>query len=193
MASTDDDNMGDASNDEGEDMNHDERGNPAGDEDTADGLPAYTSFSDINPDPAKVNALESIYATVDDIDAWLGLIAEAHVPNAAVGPTLVAILKDQFERLRDGDRFWYEAYLDPTTLSVVQNTTLADIILRNTTITTEIQRNVLAFVAPTPPPTPTGTPSPTPTPSPSPTPTQARRRLQRLNAASKRDSKYTLC
>ena len=46
------------------------------------------------------------------------------VPNAAVGPTLIAILKDQFERLRDGDRFWYEAYLDPATLSVVQNTTL---------------------------------------------------------------------
>ena len=135
------------------------------------GLPAYTSFSDINPDPATVNALESIYATVDDIDAWLGLIAEAHVPNAAVGPTLVAILKDQFERLRDGDRFWYEAYLDPTTLAGVQQTTLADIIIRNTTITTEIQRNVLAFVAPTPPPTPTGTPSPTPTLTPTPSPT----------------------
>src|SRR5262249_35734061 len=108
---------------------------------------------------------------VDDIDAWVGILVETHQSNALVGPTLIAILKDQFQRLRDGDRFWYEAYLDPATLAVVQRTKLSDIIIRNTTITTEIQANVFAFIPPTPPPTPTGTPSPTPTATGTPSPT----------------------
>jgi len=78
--------------------------------------------------------------------------------NALVGPTTIAILKDQFERLRDGDRFWYEAYLDPDSLSFVQhNSKLSDVILRNTTITTELEVNVFALQT-NPPPTPTPTP-----------------------------------
>jgi hypothetical protein len=47
-----------------------------------------------------------------------------------MGSTLITILADQFARLRDGDRFWYEAYLDPDTLAVVQATRLSDIIRR---------------------------------------------------------------
>ena len=132
------------------------------------GLPAYTSFSQLTTDTSMQAKLASAYNTVDDIDAWVGLLVETHQSNAAVGPTLIAILKDQFERLRDGDRFWYEAYLDPVTLSTVQHTQLSDIIRRNTTITTEIQINVFAFVPPTPPPTPTPTATATPTPSPTP-------------------------
>ena len=113
--------------------------------------------------------LASAYNTVDDVDAYLGLLIETHQSNALVGPTLIAILKEQFQRLRDGDRFWYEAYLDPATLSVVQHTKLSDIILRVPTIGTELQPNVFALPTPTPPPTPT--PRPTRTPRPSPTPT----------------------
>jgi hypothetical protein len=88
------------------------------------------------------------------------MLVETHQPNALVGPTLIAILKDQFERLRDGDRFWYEAYLDPTSLAFVQhNSKLSDIILRNTTITTELEVNVFVLQRDPPP-----TPSPAPTP-----------------------------
>ena len=131
------------------------------------GLPAYTSFSQLTTDTSMQAKLASAYNTVDDIDAWVGILVETHQSNALVGPTLIAILKDQFERLRDGDRFWYEAYLEPATLSVVQHTQLSDIILRNTTITMELQRNVFILPAPTPSPTPT--PRPTRTPRPSPT------------------------
>ena len=50
------------------------------------GLPAYTSFSDISSrsrhDRTK---LASAYNTVDDIDAWVGLLVETHQPNAAGG------------------------------------------------------------------------------------------------------------
>jgi hypothetical protein len=122
------------------------------------GLPAYTSFAALTTDTSMQAKLASAYNTVDDIDAWVGLLVETHQSNALVGPTTIAILKDQFERLRDGDRFWYEAYLDPASLSFVQhNSKLSDIILRNTTITTELEVNVFALQT-DPRPTPTPTP-----------------------------------
>jgi peroxidase len=136
------------------------------------GLPAYTSFSQLTTDTTMQAKLASAYNTVDDVDAYLGLLIETHQSNALVGPTLITILKEQFQRLRDGDRFWYEAYLDPATLSVVQHTKLSDIILRNCpTITTTLQPNVFALPTPTPPPSPTPRPTRTPRPSPTPTPT----------------------
>jgi peroxidase len=121
------------------------------------GLLAYTSFSQLTTDTNMQAKLASAYNTVGDIDAWVGLLVETHQSNALVGPTLIAILKEQFDRLRDGDRFWYEAYLDPATLFVVQHTKLSDIILRNTTITTELEPNVF-ILATRPSPTPTPTP-----------------------------------
>ncbi len=63
-----------------------------------------------------------------------------------VGETFSVILRDQFERLRDGDRFWYENYLSPSAVLWVENQTLARIIRRNTKIKHEIQDNV--FIVP---------------------------------------------
>src|SRR4029079_3586847 len=48
---------------------------------------------------------------------------------------------DQFQRLRDGDRFWYQRVFSGRTLSDLESTTLADVIKRNTTIT-NLQSNV---------------------------------------------------
>ncbi len=51
--------------------------------------------------------LATIYGDVDNIDAWVGGLAEDHLPSASVGPLVHAALVDQFTRLRDGDRFFY--------------------------------------------------------------------------------------
>ncbi len=48
------------------------------------------------------------YGEVEKIDLWSGGLAEDHAPGAMVGETLQAIISDQFRRLRDGDRFWFE-------------------------------------------------------------------------------------
>jgi Animal haem peroxidase len=106
------------------------------------GLTAVSSFAEINPNPAVIAGLAQAYASVDDIDLWVGGLAEQHVPGAMVGETFYTILTNQFRRARDGDRFWYENYLPPALAQLANRQTLATIIRRNTTIGSEIQNNV---------------------------------------------------
>jgi len=109
------------------------------------GLTPVTVFSDVSSDPGVQASLSRVYESVDDIDLWVGVLAEDHVPGALVGETAHTILKDQFERLRDGDRYWYEIYLPRDLLGIVRRQTLAKVIRRNTEIGAEIQDNV--FIA----------------------------------------------
>lgn len=111
------------------------------------GLPAASDFSDITSDATLAASLEATYGDIDNIDAWIGLMSEDHVPGAAIGETLMAIFTDQFSRLRDGDRFFYlnDADLLPY-LSEIENTSLADIIAFNSGA--ELSGNV--FVVPAP-------------------------------------------
>ena len=80
--------------------------------------------------------------SIDEVDVWLGCLAERHVEGAMVGETILAVLSDQFERLRDGDRFFYLGYLPPQLVELVEQQTLAVIIRRNTSIKKEIQEDV---------------------------------------------------
>jgi len=95
------------------------------------GRPAAQSFADVCSDPDVQAALSSVYSSPDDIDAWVGLLAEDHKPGAMVGETLWLVLRDQFTRMRDGDRFWYERYLPADVEREVERTTLGMIINRN--------------------------------------------------------------
>jgi hypothetical protein len=105
-------------------------------------LPKVTSFAQITSDVALQQQLKSLYGSVNNIDLWVGALAENHLPGASVGPTLKVIISDQFQRLRDGDRLWYERdFAGTRMLDQIQHTTLADIIERNSTIT-NLQDNV---------------------------------------------------
>jgi hypothetical protein len=106
------------------------------------GLTPVSSFAQITADTAVQGQLQAAYGSVDRIDPLVGMVAEDHVPGATVGPLLYRVIKDQFERLRDGDRFWYEnGQFTPSELVQIRTTTLADIIRRNTGIT-NLQANV---------------------------------------------------
>jgi len=100
------------------------------------GLSAITSFADITSDLSVQNKLASIYDTVDDIDLWVGGLAENHINGGIVGELFHTIIADQFTRSRDGDRFFYlnDNYLLSMFPDVGQ-TTLSDVIRRNSTIT----------------------------------------------------------
>ncbi len=100
------------------------------------GLERHNNFSDITSDRLVANTLQDLYKDVDDIDPWVGALAEDLVVDSNVGPLILAILKDQFERVRDGDRFWHQND-DSLTIEQkieIENTRLSDIIRRNTDV-----------------------------------------------------------
>ncbi len=106
------------------------------------GLRPARRFSDITPDRRMQEKLASVYSDVEQIDAWVGGLAEPPVRGALVGETNFAVLRDQFLRLRDGDRFWYQRQLDKELQRLVEGQTLSKIIQRNTDIGRELQDNV---------------------------------------------------
>ena len=78
--------------------------------------------------------LMDVYADINDVELWVGLLSEIHYGDGMVGETAYAILLDQFRRLMNGDAFWYEDALTAAQLAEVDATLLSDIILRNTGI-----------------------------------------------------------
>jgi hypothetical protein len=108
------------------------------------GLRPVTSFAQITSDVPTQQALEEAYGNVNNIDLWVGALSEDHLRGASVGPLLSKILVDQFTRLRDGDRFWYQRDLSARELRDVQATSLADVVRLNTT-TKNLQENVFFF------------------------------------------------
>jgi hypothetical protein len=114
------------------------------------GLPRVTSYADISQDPDTQARLLAAYGqtnghdNVDNIDPWLGGLAEDHVPGTSTGPLIRKVLTDQFTRLRDGDRFFYLNDFQGDELTQLQQTTLAQVIKNNTQIT-NLQDNVFFF------------------------------------------------
>ncbi len=106
------------------------------------GLPRARRFRDVTSDPETRRQLSSVYDSVDDIDMWVGGLAEDSMPGSQLGELFHTIVKRQFEALRDGDRFWYERTLTQEERTEVERTRLSDIIRRNTDIGGEIPDDV---------------------------------------------------
>ncbi len=112
---------------------------------TALGLAPDTSFSQITSDPTLAAELQQVYGSVDQVDLFVGGLAEDPAPGSMVGPTFQAIIARQFENLRDGDPLFYlNQNFSPALKTQIGDTTLSDLILRDTD-TTAIQPD--AFVA----------------------------------------------
>lgn len=102
------------------------------------GLPLVQSFAEISSDADTRQRLANAYTDPDQIDLWVGLLAEDHRADAQVGETLYRILRQQFLGLRDGDRFWWASALPKEHRLEVTKSRLIDIIRRNTTIGSEV-------------------------------------------------------
>ena len=106
------------------------------------GLVRVTSFEQISSDPEVQERLASIYADADQVDAWVGGLAEDPLPLSHVGELNQAILVDQFEALRMADRLWYEKTFSRWGRWWLEHNTLHDVIRRNSDIGPELQLNV---------------------------------------------------
>jgi hypothetical protein len=51
--------------------------------------------------------LKALYGSVNNVDGFVGMISEPHVPGSDLGPLQRAMWRRQFAALRDGDRFFY--------------------------------------------------------------------------------------
>jgi hypothetical protein len=82
--------------------------------------------------------LKAIYGTVDKLDAFVGMMAEPHVPGSEFGELQLAMWRKQFQALRDGDRFFYGNQPVLTDirniLGIDYRRTLAQVIAANTDI-----------------------------------------------------------
>ncbi|MEM6697008.1 MAG: peroxidase family protein, partial [Bacteroidota bacterium] len=103
----------------------------------------YTSFRQINSDPAVYTLLENIYGNINDIDPWVGMLAEEPMENSLFGQTILRLMQIQFVLLREGDRYYFEndAALPPDMKAQIRNTRMVDIIKRTTDISI-MQENV---------------------------------------------------
>jgi hypothetical protein len=111
------------------------------------GLSKLTNFNQLPANSALRQALASTYSSnINNIDAFVGILAEDHLAGSSMGALGTAIIKGQFERSRDGDRFFYlgaavglyeNGALKPEIAAIVNlNTvTLSDIIMANTGLT----------------------------------------------------------
>ena len=108
------------------------------------GLNRVTEFSQITSNVALQDALQEAYTSVDDIDLWVGGLAEEPlvIIGSQLGELFTLINIKQFDELRIGDRFWYQRDLTNTERDFIADATLASVIRNNTSIGNELQNNV---------------------------------------------------
>ena len=108
------------------------------------GLTPKTNFSEVTKSLELQKKLADAHGNVDNMDVYIGGLAEDPVSGSMLGELFHKIVTLQFEALRDGDRFWYQHTLSQDELRKMEEegTRLADIIRRNTDIGNEISYNV---------------------------------------------------
>jgi Animal haem peroxidase len=113
------------------------------------GLATLNDFSEITSNPYANQLLENVFGDINDIDPWVGFLAEEHMSNTLFGETVMKIMEVQFTALRDGDRFYYENDLALTQdeIAEIKATRLVDVIKRNTDIDL-MQNNVFLVSEP---------------------------------------------
>ncbi len=97
------------------------------------GLTSLNNFNDLTDDPNQAILLENLYGDINNLDAWVGMLAEKHIPGSMFGELVSIIIRNQFQNLRDGDRFYYEndPALSESRKASIKATRLHDIIMRN--------------------------------------------------------------
>ncbi|EAU41989.1 peroxidase [Fulvimarina pelagi HTCC2506] len=97
------------------------------------------AFVAVNPDIALMDGPNGskIVSGIDRVDLWVGGLAEKHVMDGIVGQTFWVVLHEQFDRLQEGDRFYYLDRFDNFDFyeTFVDGQDFSDIVARNTGLT----------------------------------------------------------
>ncbi|KAK3577764.1 hypothetical protein CHS0354_003769 [Potamilus streckersoni] len=86
----------------------------------------------VDHDENDIKRLRMAYKDPRDIDLFSGLVSERQEPGSSIGKTLNCIIGSQFQRYKQGDRYWYEnlppAGFTLDQLNEIRKSTLAMII-----------------------------------------------------------------
>jgi len=99
-------------------------------------LPKIKSWKELAQTYPSMNVarLQALYRSVDDIDLFIGGILEPPEEGSLLGPTFLCLVGDQFQRIKSGDRFWYEEKnnnFSEAQLNEIRKTSLARILCDN--------------------------------------------------------------
>ena len=85
----------------------------------------------------------SLYGSLNNVDLFVGVIGEREIPGSDLGEVGARLLAAQFRKIRNADKFWYENVMAPypELLAEIKATKLADVIMRNTGVTTVNVKN----------------------------------------------------
>ncbi|XP_059085329.1 dual oxidase-like [Tigriopus californicus] len=118
-------------------------------------LPMVSNWSQINPTlyqshPELFEKLAELYGSdcLTNIDLYIGGMLES---NEGPGPLFGAIIQDQFERLRDSDRFWFEnadnGIFTQKEIDGIRSIKLWDVIVNASSVKPDqIQKNVFFWM-----------------------------------------------
>jgi peroxidase len=108
-----------------------------------------SSFEDLKTEMSgkDLKALQSVYDHVDDIDLYVGGLAENLHGKATTGPTFWCLNKIQFTNFRHGDRLFYEnsQVFSFDKIMEIKKVTLAKVICRNGDAIEKIPPQVMKF------------------------------------------------
>ena len=122
------------------------------------GLPSYRMFRNFCTrkyglrgqieDPTTLQRLRELYNSEDDIDLWVGGLAETPLLGGRIGPTFACIFAITFKGLREGDRFYYEnpGVFTPEQLNEIKKASLSRVICGNGDDIREVQPNAFSTV-----------------------------------------------
>lgn len=100
------------------------------------GLSRLESFDLVTSDRELADRLSALYQTPDNCEAFACGLAEEHEGEANVGPLFAAIIKQQYENLRNGDSWFFKnkavSGFSGDDIDFIEPTTFTDILLRNT-------------------------------------------------------------
>ncbi|XP_047738781.1 peroxidase [Hyalella azteca] len=119
------------------------------------GLPPITNFHELASVMTNVTAhrYADVYSHVDDIDLWSAGVSERPLEGSLLGPTFSCIVATQMQRVRRGDRFWFElpgqpSSFTPAQLASIRTTRLARVLCDNTDRVEEVQRYPMLLADP---------------------------------------------
>ncbi|KAG7245490.1 hypothetical protein INR49_010941 [Caranx melampygus] len=126
-------------------------------------LPPVKTFEDINPELSRTNpqllrdVAELYNRDISKLELFPGGLLES---LDSPGPVFSTIILDQFERIRNGDRFWFEnkqnGLFTDEEIQTIRNTTFFDVLIAVTSAeATDIQNNVFFWNDGDPCPQPT--------------------------------------